>query len=123
MNLDLGAPGNVADLQVAAVAAAAARATAGVARLQPSVWGLVQQVSRDLWERVTGQPYPDLGGVEVELRDDAAWIDLTLVTTGTWPAAAIAAAVQRAVTEAVIYQNGIPVTAVAVHVCEISVPR
>jgi len=57
-------PRPVAEIRVAAVAAAAARAVPGVAHLQPGLWGLLQQVSTDLWTRLTGKPRPDTGGVE-----------------------------------------------------------
>jgi uncharacterized alkaline shock family protein YloU len=115
--------GAVADIQIAAVAAATARSIPGVARLQPGLWGLVQQLSRELWVRITGEPYPDIGGVDVALLDDTtATVDITLVTDGHRPAAAVAADVQHAVTTAIAARLAIPVGAVAVHVCEINLP-
>jgi uncharacterized alkaline shock family protein YloU len=116
--------GAVADIQIAAVAAATARSIPGVARLQPGVWGLVQQLSRELWERITGEPYPDIAGVDAAILDDAtATLDITLVTDGHRPAAAVVADVQLAVTTAIGARLAILVSAVAVHVCEISLPH
>lgn len=114
MNADL------AELQVAAAAADAARATPGVERLQPGLWGLVQQVGHEMWVRATGEPYPDVGGVEVELVASGFRLDVTIVADGSRPAADIAFAVQRAVAGAV---GGVTVAEVAVHVCEISLPH
>lgn len=110
------------DVNVAAAAADAARATPGVGRLQPGLWGLVQQLSHELWRHATGEPYPDVAGVEVELVDGAARVDVTLATDGTRPAAQVAAAVQRAVVDAVAVRTAVPVVSVAVHVCEIALP-
>ncbi|MGH3566935.1 MAG: Asp23/Gls24 family envelope stress response protein [Pseudonocardia sp.] len=123
MSADLvGEPDTILDLHVAAVAAAVARAVPGVARLQPRLWGLVQQLSRELWERVTGEPYPDLAGVEAEIHDRAATIDIRLVTDGRRPAVDVVADVQQAVATTVASHLDIVVTGVAVHVCEINLP-
>ncbi|MGH3616188.1 MAG: Asp23/Gls24 family envelope stress response protein [Pseudonocardia sp.] len=123
MSADLvGEPDTILDLQVAALAATVTRAVPGVARLQPGLWGLVQQLSRELWKRVTGEPYPDLAGVEAEIRGRTTAIDITLVTDGHRPAAEVAADVQHAVTTTVTSHLGIVVTSVAVHVCEINLP-
>lgn len=124
MNLDLvGGPDPVADIHAAAVAADTARRVAGVARLQPGTWGLLQQLSRDLWTRVTGEPHPDTAGVQAEVHGDAVTIDITLVATGTRPATSVASDVQRAVTAAVPAQLGLAVDSVAVHVSEINLPE
>lgn len=109
------------EVRVAAATAQAARATPGVVRLQPGLWGLVRQFSQQVWERVTGNPYPDVAGVEVQLDDGSATIELTLVTDGRRPAASIVAAVQRAVVKAVTTQTGLTGPNVAVHVCEIDI--
>lgn len=111
----------VTEVRVATATAQAARSTPGVARLQPGLWGLVRQFCQQVWERVTGTPYPDVAGVEVQLYDGSATIELTLVTDGGRPAASIVAAVQRAVVKAVTTQTGLAVTSVAVHVCEIDI--
>ncbi|HEX2298613.1 MAG TPA: Asp23/Gls24 family envelope stress response protein [Pseudonocardiaceae bacterium] len=113
----------VADIQIAAVAAATAKSIPGVTRLQPGVWGLVQQLSRELWERITGEPFPDIAGVDAAILDDAtATLDITLATNGHRPATVVVADVQHAVTTAIAARLAIPVSAVAVHVCEISLP-
>lgn len=124
MNADLvGEPDTILDLHVATVAAAVARAVPGVARLQPRLWGLIQQLSRELWERVTaGEPYPDLAGVEAEIHGRTATIDITLVTDGHRPAVDVVAEVQRTVTTTVATHLDIVVTSVAVHVCEVDLP-
>jgi uncharacterized alkaline shock family protein YloU len=118
----VGEPDTILDLHVAAVAATVARAIPGVTRLQPRLWGLVQQLSRELWERVTGEPYPDLAGVEVEIHNSTATIDIRLVTDGRSPAVDVVADVQQAVTTTVASHLNIVVTHVAVHVCEINLP-
>lgn len=110
----------IADVHVASAAADAARATPGVGRLQPGLWGLVQQLSHELWEHATGEPYPDVAGVEVGLEGGLARVDITLATDGTIPASGVAAAVQRAVVDAVAARTAVPVVSVAVHVCEIA---
>lgn len=113
----------LADVHVAAAAADAARSTPGVERLQPGLWGLVQQLSHEMWVRTTGEPYPDVGGVDVELIGSAARIDVTIVADGTRPADVIAFEMQRAIVSAVAARTGVPVSEVAVHVCEISLPH
>lgn len=123
MSPDLvGEPDTILDLHVAAAAATVARAIPGVARLQPRLWGLVQQLSRELWERVTGEPYPDLAGVEAEIHNSTATIDIRLVTDGRSPAVDVVADVQQAVTTTVASHLNIVVTSVTVHVCEINLP-
>lgn len=118
-----GEQATILDLRVAAVAAAAARAETGVLRLQPGLWGLLQQLRRELWQRDGGAPCPDLAGVEAQIRDGTTTIDLTVVSDGRRSAAAVAVGVQRAVSEAVTARLGVPVASVAVHVCEISLPE
>lgn len=115
--------GTVAEVRVAVAAAQAARATPGVVRLQPGVWGLVRRLAQQAWERATGQPYPDLGGVEVQLNDQTTTIELTLVTDGRNQAGSVVTAVQRSVIDAVTAQTGLAVHSVTVHVCEIDINR
>lgn len=113
----------IVDIQIAAIAANAARSVPGVARLQPGLRGLVQQLGRELWEHLTGTPHPDIAGVDTTIDDDAtAAIDITLVTDGRRPATVIAADVQRTVISALSTHQAIPISTVAVHVCEISPP-
>ncbi|MGQ0576372.1 MAG: Asp23/Gls24 family envelope stress response protein [Pseudonocardia sp.] len=115
-------PDDVLDVHVAAVAAETTRLVAGVTRLQPGFWGLVHQLGRELWERVTGSPYPDVAGVEVVLGADGALIDVGIVTDGRRPATAVVAQVAEAVAEAVTGKLGVEVAGVAVHVCAIDLP-
>lgn len=109
----------VTGVRVAAAAADAARATAGVVRLQPGVWGLVRRLSQEVWERATGQEYPDTGGVEATLDGDRVRIDLTVVTDARAQAAAVVRALQQAVSEAVTDATGLLVSVVSVHVTDI----
>lgn len=113
----------VAEFQVASVVAEAARSVPGVARLQPGLRGLVQQLRRDLWERVGGVPYPDVAGVDATIGDSiSVMIDITLVTDGQRPAASIVADVQHIVASALSARLAVPTSVVAVHVCDISLP-
>lgn len=107
------------EVAVAAAAAEAARATPGVVRLQPRIWGLVQQLSLQMWERATGRPYPDTAGVEVDIDDAVVAVDISLVLHGRSQAAAVADAVQRAVPPAVTAATGLTVSAVTVHITDI----
>ncbi len=120
---DTEAPDIEVEVRVAAAAAAAARVTPGVVRLQPGLWGLVQQLSREAWQRATGQAFPDIGGVEAELDGASASVELTLVVDAGAPAVSVVAAVQRSVTEAVSAATGLRVRSVAVHICEIDLTR
>jgi uncharacterized alkaline shock family protein YloU len=118
-------PRPVTEIRIAALAAAAARATPGVAHLQPGLWGLVAQLGTELWTRATGKPRPDTGGVEVaiDVHADTTTIDITLVTDGLRPAAATAAHVQRAVHQAVTDSGAAPPTRIAVHITDIAPAR
>ena len=107
------------EVAVAAAAAAAARATAGVVRLQPGVWGLVQQLSHQMWERATGKAYPDTAGVEATLEGDTLTVDIALVLHGHYQATAVADAVQRAVPPAVTAATGLAVNTVTVRITDI----
>lgn len=112
----------VAEVRIAAAAADAARGTPGVLRLQPGIWGLVQQLGRDLWTRVTARPYPDIAGVDVSVASDTTTVDITLVCDGHRPAAVIAGEVQRNVHRAVLEICEIVPTRIAVHVLDIAPP-
>lgn len=121
------APGSesrtVTAVRIAAAAADAARATPGVLRLQPGLWGLVRRFSQEAWERATGQDYPDTGGVFVALDGGGARVELTVVTDGRTPAAAVVRAMQQAVSSAVTDTTGLHVDVVSVHVTEIDLYR
>lgn len=118
----MSGPDSVAEVRVAAAAADAARATPGVARLQPGLWGLVQQLGRDAWTRLTARPYPDVAGVEVGLDAGTTTIDIALVCDGSIPAAVVAGDVQRNVHRAVLATCSIAPTRIAVHVVDIAPP-
>jgi uncharacterized alkaline shock family protein YloU len=109
------------NLEVAAAAAAAAatRATTGVVRLQPRIWGLVQQLSLEMWERATGKPYPDTAGVDATLDGGTVAVEIAMVLHGRYQAAAVADAVQRAVPPAVSSATGLTVSTVTVRITDI----
>jgi uncharacterized alkaline shock family protein YloU len=113
----------VREVAVAAAVAEAVRALPGVARLQPRLWGLVQQVTRDLWERATGGRYPDIGGVEVTLHPDGVTMEIGLVVRAEFTAAKVAVAVQHAAAAAATAASGLPVTSVAVHISDVERAR
>ncbi len=116
----VGDSGAVVGTHVAAVAAEVARAVPGVERLQPDLWGLVQQISKRLWQRVTEESYPDIAGVEAEVKNGVAVIEIAIIANGHRTVAAVVHDVQRDVAEAVVSRLDVPVACVAVHVCDIS---
>lgn len=123
MIVDWAAERSVREVRAADAAAQAARAVPGVVRLQPGVWGLVRQLAAQAFERVTGQPVPDIAGVDVELGEgDAVGVDLRIVVDGGYRAAAVGAAVQDAVAAALPPVLGCRAVAVAVHVVEVQLP-
>jgi uncharacterized alkaline shock family protein YloU len=119
---DLGDPTPVTEIRVAATAAEAARATRGVAHLQPGVWGLVQQFASQLWTTVTGQPRPDTAGVEVVIGHDAVTVDVAFVADGRRPAVEVAFDVQRNVYAAVLTAHDIKPDRIGVHIIDIALP-
>jgi len=119
---DLGEPTPVTQIRMAATAAEAARATPGVAHLQPGLWGLVQQFGTQLWTTVTGQPRPDTAGVEVVIGHDAVTVDVAFVADGRRPAVEVAFDVQRRVYSAVLATHDIKPDRVAVRIIDIALP-
>ncbi|WP_156934638.1 Asp23/Gls24 family envelope stress response protein [Pseudonocardia spinosispora] len=107
------------EVAAAAAAATAVRATAGVVRLQPRIWGLVHQLSQQMWERATGKAYPDTAGVDATVDGDTVAVEIALVLHGGYQATAVADAVQRAVPAAVAAATGLTVTTVTVRVTDI----
>jgi uncharacterized alkaline shock family protein YloU len=84
--------------------------------------GVLQQNTRDLWERATGQSYPDVAGVEVSLAGGAGGsvgVEVSFVLDARHPATQVAVAVQRAVAAAVSSATGLPVSGVAVYISDI----
>lgn len=107
------------EVAAAAAAAQAARATAGVVRLQPRLWGLVQQLSQQMWERATGKPYPDTAGVDITLDGDTVALEIAFVLHSRYQATAVADAVIRAVPPAVRVATSLTVSAVTVRITDI----
>jgi uncharacterized alkaline shock family protein YloU len=109
------------EVAAASAAADAARATPGVVRLQPGLWGLVQQLSREMWERATGTRYPDIAGVEATLDADgtAVHLDISMVLHSGHNATAVSAAVQESARIAVTALTGLAVTTVTTHITDI----
>lgn len=83
------------------------------------MWGLVRRFSQEVWERATGQEYPDTGGVQAILDGDRIRIELTVVTDARTQAAAVVLALQQVVSEAVTDATGLLVSVVSVHVIDI----
>ena len=106
----------VLEVRAAEAAAGAARAVAGVAALQPGLWGLVRRLAADTFERLGGRPLPDIAGVDADLTDAGLRLDLRIVLAPGHQAVAVGTRVQRAVAAAVPAAVGHPVAAVAVHV-------
>ena len=111
--------GQAPDVLAAAAAAEAARATMGVVRLQPGIWGMVARLTRDMWERATGTPYPDTAGVDVELRGDTVAVEVAFVLHAHYRATTVVEDVQRAVRTAVTTATGLDVSTVSVRITEI----
>ncbi|WP_427893372.1 hypothetical protein ACQHIV_10900 [Kribbella sp. GL6] len=89
-------------VELAEVAAAAARSVAGVVRLQPGLVGLLKQLAAQAWERATGRPVPDIAGIDVELRADGrVEVGARIVTAATHRAAEVGAAVHASISTAV----------------------
>lgn len=111
--------GHTLDVLAAAAAADAARATAGVVRLQPGIWGMVARLTRDMWERATGTPYPDTAGVDVDLHGDTVAVEVAFVLHAHYRATTVVQDVQRAVRAAVTAATGLDVSTVSVRITEI----
>lgn len=110
-----------AEIAAASAAADATRSTPGVVRLQPRLWGLVQQLSREMWERATGAHYPDIAGVEATLDGEGGAVDIeiSMVLHSIHNATTVSAAVQLAVRHAVPAATGLIVNIVTTHITDI----
>jgi uncharacterized alkaline shock family protein YloU len=114
----------VAPPVVAAVAAHAAGAVSGVVRLEPRLTGLVTSLLRSARQRVKGLDPAPTDGVQCDIVEGRARLEINLVTSGQDQAIAVAQRVQRAVAHAVTDATGLPVTEVAVCILDIeAVPR
>lgn len=109
------------EVAAASAAADAARLTPGVVRLQPRLWGLVQQLSREMWERATGSHYPDIAGVEATLDagGTAVDLDISMVLHSGHNATTVSTAVAASVRIAVTAATGLAVGSVATHITDI----
>jgi hypothetical protein len=106
----------LAEIRYADAVARAVRAVPGVVRLQPGLVGLLRQFAAQAWERATGQPAPDIAGVEIHLSSDGrARIDVRIVADVNYRAADVGAAVHHAATHAITDR---PTTA-RVHIVDI----
>lgn len=106
----------VEEIRYADTVARAVRAVPGVVRLQPGLAGLLRKFAAQTWERATGQPVPDIAGVEVHLTSDGrARVDVRIVADINHQAAALGAAVHQAAVQAIPDR---PTTA-RVHIVEI----
>lgn len=104
---------------VAAIAAHAAVAVPGVARLEPGVSGLIkwwQRAARGRWSGL--KPAPS-AGVTAVVTNATATIGLDVAVAGRRPVADIAAALQRAVADAVSANTALVVGTVSVSVLDI----
>lgn len=116
-------------VQVAALAADAARAVPGVAALQPRLRHLPRHVRTRVRAQAAGRAVPDTAGVAARLHGSehpdgpGVAVEITLVTGGSTQVAAVVGAVQRSVAEAVTGATGLAVHRVGVLVCDIAVAR
>src|SRR5581483_10501649 len=99
---------------IAAVAAHAAAGVAGVARLEPSLAGLVTSMTRSIRQRLAGVDAAPTEGVRAEVDGGQVWLDVAVAIRSRKTAAAVGQAVQRAVAKAVHDATGYQVAEVAV---------
>jgi uncharacterized alkaline shock family protein YloU len=112
----------IADRIPAAVAAHAARAVGGVARLEVGVAGLIGQLREAALHRLGAQrPSGCDAGVRVRVTGDTVRIGVDIAVAGA-PAVPVACAVQQAVTDAVEAATGLTVTEATVTIVDIAPP-
>lgn len=115
----------VTAVQVAGLAAEAIRTVPGVAALQPRLHQLPWHWTQRVWTQATGRPLPDTAGVGVRMHDSThphgpgVEVEACVVLDGHLQAAAVAAAAQLAVADAVRQATALRVHRVEVYVCEI----
>lgn len=110
----------IADPVIAAVAARAALAVPGVARLEPGVRGLVSSLVRMGKQRWTGADPIAADGVRVRREPGGALtVRLDLVLTADRRVATVGVAVQQEVSRVVSEQTGAVVAEVTVTVTDI----
>lgn len=111
----------ITDEVIAAIAAHAAGATPGVARLQPGLAGLLGEFSRRTRQRLGLAAGAATGGVEVERAAGGVTLRLEIAADGHDQAAAVARAAQQAVARAVSEGTGLAVESVAIRILDIDV--
>lgn len=109
----------VRETVVAAVAVHAAVAVPGVLRMEPGLSGLVTSVTRSIRQRLAGVDAAPTDGARVEIDGGRVWLDVSIGISGRDQAAAVGAAVQRAVIRAVEEFTGCPVAEAGVAILHI----
>jgi len=109
----------VREVVVAAIAVHAATAVPGVLRMEPGLSGLVTSVTRSIRQRLAGVDAAPADGARVEIDGGRVWLDVAVGISGHDQAAAVGAAVQRAVARAVEEATGYPVAEVGVAILHI----
>jgi uncharacterized alkaline shock family protein YloU len=105
---------------VAAVAVNAATAVPGVLRVEPGLVGLMGSVVRTARQRIRGQEPAPKEGVRVEfVGAGTVRVEVDVVISGQYQAAAVGHALQRAVAGAVNESTGLTVAEVGVSVIDI----
>ncbi|WP_280426535.1 Asp23/Gls24 family envelope stress response protein [Nocardia carnea] len=104
---------------IAAVAARAAAATPGVARLEPGVRGLLAVLTRAGRQRWTDADPAPTEGVRVRVTDAGLIVHVDIAVRVNGPAAEVGHAVQEQVAREVGEHTGRRVDAVCVHILDI----
>lgn len=104
---------------IAAVAARAAEATPGVARLEPGVRGLLAILTRAGRQRWTEADPAPTEGVRVRVTDAGLTVHVDIAVRADGPAAGVARAVQEHVARDVGEHTGQQVDTVCVHILDI----
>ncbi|WP_280399963.1 Asp23/Gls24 family envelope stress response protein [Nocardia carnea] len=109
----------VAPPVIAAVAARAAEATPGVARLEPGVRGLLAVLTRAGRQRWTEADPAPTEGVRVRVTGAGLTVHVDIAVRADGPAAEVGRAVQEHVAREVGEHTGQQVDAVCVHILDI----
>jgi uncharacterized alkaline shock family protein YloU len=109
----------IAEPVFAAIAARAAVAVPGVARLEPGLLGLIGSVTRSARGWIKGVAPASVDGVRVALEPALVRIEVNVVLSGLDQAAAVAGAVQRAVGREVAFATGYSSIEVSVSIMDI----
>ncbi|MFI9380806.1 Asp23/Gls24 family envelope stress response protein [Kutzneria sp. NPDC052558] len=109
----------IAEPVFAAIAARAAIAVPGVARLEPGLLGLIGSATRSARGWIKGLTPASVDGVRVSVEPELVRIEVSIVLSGLDQAAAVGGAVQRAVGRAVAAATGYESIEVSVSVLDI----